>query len=46
MEFNNIIIVSENGYYVALTQNKEFICSGDTYNECYKDAIEIMSNEK
>ena len=43
MLFNNLIIKSINGHYEAYLNDK-FICSGDTYNECYQDAIELLNN--
>lgn len=43
MLFDKLEIISIRGHYEAYLDN-EFICSGDTYNECYQDAIDIIIN--
>lgn len=43
MIFNNLEVISIRGHYEAYL-NDEFICSGDTFNECYQDAIEILND--
>lgn len=44
MEYN-ITVRAVRGHYEAFIWNNTFICSGDTYSECYDCAIEILENE-
>lgn len=41
---NEIDVINVNGHYEAYLNN-EFICSGDTYNECYQEAKNITKSE-
>ena len=38
-------IVAVNGHYEAYDSNENFIVSGDTYNECYNDLLEMLVEE-
>ena len=35
-------IVAVNGHYEAYDESGNFVISGDTYNECYNDLLEML----
>lgn len=38
-------IIHINGHYEAYDDNGNFVCSGDTWNECYNDLIDMLVAE-
>lgn len=38
-------IIHVNGHYEAYDDNGEFVASGDSWNECYNDLIDILVAE-
>ena len=36
-------IVAVKGHYEAYDSNGNFVISGDTYNECYNDLLEMLA---
>lgn len=41
---DGIVVVEKFGYFEAYIDGK-FVCSGDTYSECYKEALDTIRLE-
>lgn len=38
-------IIHHGSHYEAYNERGDFVCSGDTWNECYDELVEIMTLE-